>query len=1097
MNNKITLLAGAISAVLSGGAFADINNVVISEYVESSVDAYAKNSAIEITNTGSTDVSLDSYAIYYSSYKNKVLKPNGTDSVLKGVTIGAGESIVIVAEDATSDLTDATTANSATVINSGSYGSIRFDALNFNGDDAVWIGAADNADTIHDIIGSNSSSWGKEVTLRRTSDAKTADATYVAAHWKNVGTDIYTDLGKPTFEDPAPVSEGACTMAGDTIVVKSVGEVQGEGNFSPLIAEGEYISTDSYKVTGVVSAVTSYPASGFYLYAEDGNEKTSDGVFVYSKSASDDLVGKTVCVVAKAKEYYGLTQLALQDDWEIMDDTVTTVAPVELKRIASDTTFASTLERYEGMLVTTVAEMGNSDAEQAEIDAIVDQVTVTDEGESEAELATKLQLAKEAKQQELAKKALRVSRSFSFDYDSFRNNMVLAYKRPNPQPNQDHVAGSAESLAQAAENNDFRVYVESDGKAANGQIPYYPAFAQDPQNNYVRINDSVVGLTGVLDYSYSNFRIIVPKALEESGNITFVHNTPRTSAPSINEDYGKDGFTIKVATQNVLNYFNSPYGGSSNNFGDNRGADSQQEFERQQAKLVQAIYGLDADVLGLMEIENNGFGDFGAIKELLAAINLKYYDEDYGDRGKQNSIHNRYVFVGFDKNGDTILDDQDTVGSDAITTGVIYRPSKVALVGGKIIPMPSQHAPQIVDENGAVILDSKGEVRESGNNYQRNTVAATFKVLHTGKKLTVAVNHLKSKGSTCYEDWQGWQEWENFDPVKDDVKNDDYQGSCENFRVAAAYHLGNEMEKIAGDKVILGDMNAYAHEDPMLVLTSNPTGKTIKAAGYTFFGDIPQFGPEGAVITKTFGYLNAVDLKTAEGETSWSYSYNDEVGSLDHMLISSSLKARLVDATDWHINAPESSLFDYSDRYKGGDSNEPNPFYAETPYRSSDHDSAIISLGYKYGEAGDVPVSIGTKSGRADIAFPVGADAKAGDVATISISPAMERVNLPKVTLTANGQQTVMFDVTGLESGRYTVSMALTGLRDTESESTLAEQTSKVIESKSLTVDIAKRDSSNVKPVTPEYDGTGGSGGSLGLGALLAMFGLGWLRRRR
>ncbi len=145
----------------------------------------------------------------------------------------------------------------------------------------------------------------------------------------------------------------------------------------------------------------------------------------------------------------------------------------------------------------------------------------------------------------------------------------------------------------------------------------------------------------------------------------FIHNTDRTKAPSIketNDAYSAaDSFNIRIATQNVLNYFNSPYGGSDNSFGDNRGAESQLDFDRQQAKIVEAIYGLDADIVGLMEIENNGFGDFGAINELLAAINAKYYDEDYGDRNKSNSIHNRYVFVGFDKNGDTILDDQDTV----------------------------------------------------------------------------------------------------------------------------------------------------------------------------------------------------------------------------------------------------------------------------------------------------------------------------------------------------------------------------------------------------------------------------------------------------
>lgn len=1103
MNKKMTLIAGAISSVLSGVAIADIGDmskVLITEYVEGS----SQNKAVEISNTGTSAVTFEGndgdLALYFSRYKNMVHDKDKVN-VLKNVTIAPGESVVVVNGEAGAEMLQyiERLGGENAIVAAGTYDQAKYNALTFNGDDAVWLGTSSDQGDIHDIFGIYSDSdaaddpWA-DVTMRRN-QGSAPSATYQENEWAQFDKDDFGGLGDPTAVNNDPITAPANTPCTDAteLETQTIGAVQGEGKFSPLITEG-YESAEQYKVTGIVSAVTSFPAKGFYLYDNDGNDLTSDGIFVPTAQASDSMVGQKVCVVAKVQENYGLTQLLVTDDkWEIVEESPVVVEPVELKRHATDTTFESTLERYEGMLVKTSADMGKSDQELADIDALVDQVTVDPiDGETDADYQVRLAAAKEARRDELIAAAydLRISRSFSFDYDAFRNNMVLAYKRPNPQPNQDHVAGSSDSLAQSAENDDFRLILESDGKAPNGEIPYYPEFKQDPQNNYVRINDSVVGLTGVIGYSYGNFNITVPKALESSQNIAFVHNTDRTDAPSIEESYGEHGFTIKVATQNVLNYFNSPYGGSDNRFGDNRGAESQQEFERQQAKIVEAIYGLDADILGVMEVENNGFGDFSAINELLAAVNEKYYDEDYGDRYKQNSIHNRYVFVGFDKNGDAVLDEQDTVGSDAITTGVIYRPAKVSIVNGEVIPMPEQHAPTIVDENGAPILDSKGEIRESGDNYQRNTVVATFTVNHTGKKLSVAVNHFKSKGSTCYEDWKGWETWKDFDPVKDDVRNDDFQGSCENFRVAAAYHLGSELEDIAGDKVVLGDMNSYAHEDPMLVLTSNPTGKAIYASEHTFVGKTP-FEKDGQRIEKTFGYLNAVDLMTEPGKTSWSYSYNDEVGSLDHMLISASLKSRLVDATDWHINAPESSLFDYNNRYKGGDTNEPNPFYAETPFRSSDHDSAIISLGYEYGEAGEVPVSISIKSGRSDIGFPVSANAKSGDVAEISISPLPTGVTLPKVTLEKDGAQTVMFDVAGLEAGEFTLTMTLKGDRDTELRSA-ADQT--VIESKVMPVVIQKRDSSNVKPVAPEYDG---SGGSWGIAGLLSLFGLGFFRRRR
>ncbi|WP_260258306.1 ExeM/NucH family extracellular endonuclease [Vibrio intestinalis] len=1045
-------------------AASTINDIVITEYLESSVNKYARNSSIEITNNGDSDFTFTAHALYYGSggNKNKVMKPDGTTPVLQGVVIPSGESIVVVSDDATNDVTDAVANNSSRIIYSGSYNHydggtpIGYAALNFDGNDAVWIAEDSDPDAIHDIIGDKNSEWGKEKTFRRVDTAKTPDATYNSSHWVSVGTDEYSDLGKPTYET-APSLPKPCDAASEASA--EIYEIQGSGKVSPLYNNGI-----TYEVTGTVSAVSPSFAKGFYLVnlTGDNDSMTSDGIFVDASDSNltvdASLIGKEVCVVSKALESEGadggMTYLKSEDgNWQIMNDTPVTVNPVDLVRLSSDANFEATLERYEGMFVKTVEDMDAS---------------VT------------------------GKQDMRVSRTISYDYDAGRNNIVMAYERPNPQPNQDNIAGSQASHDQMAENNDRRLYLESDQAPANGKINYYPDFSYD---NYVRINDSVIGVEGAIHYSDGQFRMVVQDgtAYTASDEI-FVHNTPRNSGPSLERDYDK-GFTITVATQNVLNFFNSPYGGSDNQFGDNRGAETELDYERQKTKIVEAIYDLDADIIGLMEIENNGFGDFSAINDLLAAINAKYSNDKYSEKHYKNSISNRYIFVGFDSNGDMILDENDAVGSDAITTGLIYRPSTVSVKSGKVIAMPMQDAPTIVYPDGGAIIDDKGEVRESGQNYQRNSIAATFQVLHTGKKLTVAVNHLKSKGSTCYEDWQGWETWEGFDPVKDDVQNLDYQGNCENFRVAAVSELGERLAVIGGDQVVLGDFNAYAHEDPMLVMTAIPAGKEIKAAGYTYIDGKPQYGPEGSVITKSYGYVNAVDLLAEPGETSWSYSYNDEVGSLDHLLITKTLKGRLVDATDWHINAPESPLMDYSSKYKTSyGASEPNPFYDESPYRSSDHDSALVSLGYKYAEAGENPIQIAIKSGRTDIAFPVNSNALDGDVAEIAISPRPDGVALPKVTLNKDGAQTVMFDVTGLEKGEYTFTMTLRGQR-TATASTVSAAAMQEIDSMTFSAELTSQDSSNVEPILEEYDGSG-AGGSLGFGALLSLFGFGFLRRR-
>ena len=53
------------------------------------------------------------------------------------------------------------------------------------------------------------------------------------------------------------------------------------------------------------------------------------------------------------------------------------------------------------------------------------------------------------------------------------------------------------------------------------------------------------------------------------------------------------------------------------------------------------------------------------------------------------------------------------------------------------------------------------------------------------------------------------------------------------------------------------------------------------------------------------------------------------------------------------------------------------------------------------------------------------AKAKKGDVAEIAISASPPGVALPKVTLSNDGAQTVMFDVVGLNAGEYTFTMTL------------------------------------------------------------------------
>src|SRR5262249_20982746 len=132
--------------------------------------------------------------------------------------------------------------------------------------------------------------------------------------------------------------------------------------------------------------------------------------------------------------------------------------------------------------------------------------------------------------------------------------------------------------------------------------------------NAPRMGDTVTGLTGVLDYQWggnsssgSTWRV---RSIENGANeFESVNERPETP-PDV-------GASIQVGTFNVLNYLktlnpiNEPTNGPDNPADntavglDPRGANSTAEFERQTEKLVNVLCAMDADVLGLIEIEND------------------------------------------------------------------------------------------------------------------------------------------------------------------------------------------------------------------------------------------------------------------------------------------------------------------------------------------------------------------------------------------------------------------------------------------------------------------------------------------------------------
>ncbi len=634
-----------------------------------------------------------------------------------------------------------------------------------------------------------------------------------------------------------------CALIATSAMAKNtdIMTIQGNGASSPLVTQGANSSLIS--VEGSVTAIQKKPlgkdvVAGFYVQdvVGDNSPLTSDGVFVVAQNTQLS-IGDNVKVTGHVSEKYGLTHIQASKVSKL--GSTATIQPIELVPHPTDKDFAATLERYEGMLVTITP-----------------------------------------------KSNMVVSRSFGFDRKARRNNMALSYGKINHQANQFDWPSSKQSIAQYHSNLTRNLTVESQVKARSGLIPWYKDFASTSKH-HIRIGDAIKQLTGVIGFSHGQYRLYVTQPATAH---SFVHSNPRTSTPQL-----KQG-DVSVATFNVLNYFNSPFGGAQNPTNKSRGASSKNEFTLQANKIVSAITALDSDIIGLMEIENNGYGKDSALNDLVTRINNKL------------PPHKQYRFAQ--------IPNKNFIGSGAITNQVIYRPDTVTLNDVTLIAMPVQRAPEVG--------------KESGKNFMRDALTPTFTLNKSGEKLTVSINHFKSKGSTCWEDVALQQ-----------GRDSDHQGSCEHFRVSGAYHLGQQLAQIDGHKLIIGDLNSYANEDPLLVLTNRdnlPSSYKIDAARDTFVNNQPLHGNKGAVIHKSFGYINTV---AAKHPNAFGYSYKNVVGTLDYILASPSLSKHIVDAVEWNINSPESTLFEYPSKYTG----KMKKF--SDPYRSSDHDPIIVSLSFK------------------------------------------------------------------------------------------------------------------------------------------------------
>ena len=386
------------------------------------------------------------------------------------------------------------------------------------------------------------------------------------------------------------------------------------------------------------------------------------------------------------------------------------------------------------------------------------------------------------------------------------------------------VAPGAPAIALAAENKLNRLLVDDSSNKENPATIRYPEPSGLSANDTLRVGTKVCNVVGVIDFSFGEYR------LQPTQQLSFdPMSNPRSSQPN-----AIAGAKLTVGSFNVLNYFNGD--GQGGGFPTSRGADTPGEFTRQYDKIANAINTIQADVMGLMEIENDGFDANSAIAQLTKQIN---------ERSAQN--HYAYINPGLAK-----------IGTDEITVGLIYRSDKVTPVGRTAI-LSSANSPK--DSNNAPLFD---------DTKNRPALTQTFFDKASGAEFTVTVNHFKSKGSDCN--------------AAGDPDIGDGQGNCNVTRTRAAKALtawlATKPTGATTDNVlIIGDLNSYAKEDPITA---------IKDAGYV--DQVERFdAPENRysyVYSAESGYLDHALASTAlssqiVGTAHWHINA-DEPRALDY-----------------------------------------------------------------------------------------------------------------------------------------------------------------------------------------------------------------------
>lgn len=265
------------------------------------------------------------------------------------------------------------------------------------------------------------------------------------------------------------------------------------------------------------------------------------------------------------------------------------------------------------------------------------------------------------------------------------------------------------------------------------------------------------------------------------------------------------------------------------------GPSSYSEHQIQRTKVNKALTFINADIYALVEIESGQV----ALEEIAKDLNAKLPQRSYTYINDNTSPNGTYTKAGF-----------------------------------------------IYDAN---TVEPIGKLQENDTKVENRKKMICFREKATGERFILSVNHFKAKSGVG-----GGL----------DSNQGDGQGSFNATRVEEAQSVVDQYKRYSSalkekDLLIVGDLNAYAKEDPITRLAS----------------------------------AGMIDLHRAfHADSSYSYMFGGLAGYLDHAISNSTLFPQVTGAAGVHINSDEDDYYTYD---RSGD---------RSMFRYSDHDPVVVGL---------------------------------------------------------------------------------------------------------------------------------------------------------